>query len=86
MTFLRRLEAGLFKLQLIDYIIVELCLSGIPSIRGRVVTILGQRGGALVDVVNVMREYVDGLGEESEEEKGEKKRLAELLKNFEASI
>ncbi|XP_003386785.1 PREDICTED: beta-catenin-like protein 1 [Amphimedon queenslandica] len=86
MTFLRRLEAGLFKLQLIDYIITELCLSGIPSIRGRVITILGQRGGALVDVVNVMREYVDGLGEENEDEKAEKKRLAELLKNFETSI
>ena len=86
MTFLRRLEAGLFKLQLIDYIITELCLSGVPSIRGRVITILGQRGGALVDVVNIMKEYVEGLGEENEDEKTEKKRLVELLKNFEDSM
>ena len=86
LIYLRRLEVGLFTLQLIDYIITEICLSGLPSIRGRVTTILGQRGGSLVGVASILREYVEGLGEESREEKEEKKRLRELLKTFEDSV
>ena len=37
-------------------------------------------------VASVLREYVEGLGEESGEEKEEKKRLRELLKTFEDSV
>ena len=30
--YLRRLEAGLFSLQLIDYVMLEICNSGAPSV------------------------------------------------------
>lgn len=83
MTYLRRLEVGLFTLQLIDYIILEVCHSGIPSASGRVHTILGQRGVSLVGVAQTVREYLDGLGEEDREEREEKERLEMLLKQFE---
>lgn len=38
--YLKRLEGGLFTLQLIDYIILEVCDSGTPSIKQRVLHIL----------------------------------------------
>lgn len=33
--YLRRLEAGLFTLQLIDYVMLEVCNSGAPSVSAR---------------------------------------------------
>lgn len=38
-NYLRRLEGGLFTLQLIDYIIVEVCAAGPPSIKQRVMQV-----------------------------------------------
>lgn len=34
--YLKRLEGGLFTLQLIDYIMLEACASGAPSVKQRV--------------------------------------------------
>ena len=34
--YLKRLEGGLFTLQLIDYIMLEVCASGAPSVKQRV--------------------------------------------------
>ena len=76
-TYLRHLDAGLFTLQLIDYIITELCLCPMESIRGRVITILGHRGESLSSVYEVMKGYVEGLGDE--QNKTEKERLHSLL-------
>ena len=33
MFYLKRLDKGLFTLQLVDYIIAELCSSGVPQVR-----------------------------------------------------
>ena len=47
--YLRRLDAGLFTLQLIDYIIIEISstTANIPSIRQRVMQILNLRSSSI---------------------------------------
>ncbi|CAH3171032.1 unnamed protein product, partial [Porites lobata] len=53
--YMRRLDAGLFSLQLIDCIIMEVCSSGVSSVKQRVVTLLNQHGGSMKDIRAVMR-------------------------------
>ena len=53
--YLKRLEGGLFTLQLIDYIILEVCDSGTPSIKQRVLHILNLRGGTVKIIRDIMR-------------------------------
>lgn len=62
-VYLKRLEGGLYTLQLIDYIIVEVCTNGPPSIKQRVTQILNLRGGSLKTIRQIMREYAGNLGE-----------------------
>lgn len=54
-AYLKRLEGGLFTLQLIDYIILEVCASGPPTIKQRVTQIINLRGGSLKTIKHVMR-------------------------------
>lgn len=67
-NYLRRLESGLFTLQLVDYIIVEVCAAGPATIKQRVMQILSLRGGSLKTIRHVMREYAGNLGEEGDKE------------------
>ncbi|CAF3329780.1 unnamed protein product [Rotaria socialis] len=62
--YLRRLDAGLFTLQLIDYIIIEIASSttSIPSIRQRVLQILNLRSTSIDTIKNLIREYATNLG------------------------
>ena len=53
--FLRKMDAGLFTLQQVDYIITELCVCGIKSIKSRINTILGLCGESLDSVRAVMK-------------------------------
>lgn len=53
--YLKRLEGGLFTLQLIDYILLEICSSGPSSIKQRVIQILNLRGGSLKAIRHIMR-------------------------------
>ena len=54
--YIQRLDAGLFSLQLLDYIILELCCnSGVSSIKSRVLQLLNMRGGTITDIRNVVR-------------------------------
>ncbi|KAI5693771.1 hypothetical protein M8J75_005537 [Diaphorina citri] len=62
-NYLRRLEAGLFTLQLVDYIIVETCAAGAATIKQRVLQIINLRGGSLKTIRHVMREYAGNLGD-----------------------
>lgn len=82
--YLRRLDAGLFVLQLLCYIMVEICSAGIPQLHQRIHQILNLRGGSVKAVRHIMREYaeniVDGKTEEFKER--EQKRIMELLENF----
>ncbi|XP_063971774.1 beta-catenin-like protein 1 [Lytechinus pictus] len=83
--YIQRLDAGLFTLQLLDYIILELCCnSGISSIKNRVLQLLNMRGGTITDIRNVVREYAGNIGDADSEEKGEaeKQRLLTLINRF----
>ncbi len=53
--YFRRLDGGLFTLQLIDYIILEVCTNGPITIKQRVTQILNLRGGSLKTIRQVMR-------------------------------
>ncbi|KAK9736765.1 Catenin-beta-like, Arm-motif containing nuclear [Popillia japonica] len=66
--YLKRLEGGLFTLQLVDYIIVEICAAGAASIKQRVSQILNLRGSPLKTIRHIMREYAGNLGEEGDKE------------------
>nr|CAI5816876.1 unnamed protein product [Callosobruchus analis] len=66
--YLKRLEGGLFTLQLVDYIIIEVCNCGSPSIKQRAVQILNLRGASLKTIKHVMREYAGNLGDEGDQE------------------
>ena len=83
-TYLRRLDAGLFTLQLVDYIICELCLCSIPSIQSRIQTLLNQHRDSLDSVRDILREYCRNLGDESSTDavKQEQQRLDELIQRL----
>lgn len=55
--YLRKLEAGLYTLQLIDYIIIEIAsaTSEIPSIRQRVLQILNLRNSSIDTIKGIVR-------------------------------
>ncbi|KAG9335236.1 hypothetical protein JZ751_005482 [Albula glossodonta] len=75
--YLRRLDAGLFVLQLLCYIMVEISSAGIPQI-------LNLRGGSVKVVRHIMREYAENIGDGKSEEfrESEQKRIMDLLENF----
>lgn len=62
-AYIRRLDNGLFSLQLVDYIIAEACASGAASVKQRVQKILTQRNASVTTIRNVIREYAGNLGE-----------------------
>ncbi|XP_066527913.1 beta-catenin-like protein 1 [Hoplias malabaricus] len=82
--YLRRLDAGLFVLQLICYIMVEISNAGISQLQQRVHQILNLRGGSVKTVRHVMREYAESIGDGKDEEfrQSEQKRIMDLLESF----
>ncbi|XP_031552386.1 beta-catenin-like protein 1 isoform X2 [Actinia tenebrosa] len=84
MFYLKRLDAGLFTLQLIDCVMLEACCSGVPSIKQRVLALLNQHGGSMKDIKAVMREYAASVGDARSKESREieKKRLLSLVDRF----
>uniref|UniRef100_A0A8C1NJ17 Catenin, beta like 1 n=1 Tax=Cyprinus carpio TaxID=7962 RepID=A0A8C1NJ17_CYPCA len=56
--YLRRLDAGLFVLQLVCYIMVEICNAGVPQLQQRVHQILNLRGGSVKIVRHIMRVFL----------------------------
>ena len=64
-AYMRRIENGLFQLQLVDYIIVEACATGAASVKQRVTLILGQRNASITTIRNIVREYAGNLGEKA---------------------
>ena len=64
--FLRRLDAGLFTLQQVDYIIAELCTSEAGVVVGRINTLLDLHGDSRETLKETLREYASGLGGGSE--------------------
>ncbi|XP_062871362.1 beta-catenin-like protein 1 [Trichomycterus rosablanca] len=82
--YLRRLDAGLFVLQLLCYIMVEISKAGIPQLHQRVHQILNLRGGSVKTVRHIMREYSESIGDGKSEEfrLSEQKRILDLLEGF----
>jgi len=80
MAYALRLEKGLFTLQQIDYIIVELYGSGIDSLRERIISHLSMRKSSLKQIREVVKDYADNLGDGENEEaiEQERNRLLEL--------
>lgn len=54
-NYLQRLDGGLFTLQLVDFIILEACTGGAPSVKQRVTQILNLRGKSVKTIRHVMR-------------------------------
>lgn len=53
--YLTRLSGGLFSLQLVDYILLEVCASGAPSIKQRVQHLLNLRSQSVTTIRDIMR-------------------------------
>lgn len=53
--YLRRLDGGLFTLQLVDYVMLDICATGPPSIKRRVLKILNVRNASIKTIKNVIR-------------------------------
>ena len=83
-SYMRRLDVGLFTLQLVDYIVLEISLCSHPSIRSRIDVLLGQHSESMVTVRNVLEEYVENMGGEEAEEalKQEQVRIGKLLEEL----
>ena len=83
MLYLRRLDGGLFTLQLIDYIILDLCVCENRDISTRILKILSTRGSSLASIQRVVERYADNLGDGSGAEgNAEKKRISDMIKKL----
>ena len=81
--YLRRLDAGLFTLQHIDYIIVDICASGSPQIKQRVLQILNMRGGSIKSIRSVIREYAGSIGDRDDNSaEADQQRILGLADKF----
>ncbi|XP_070444472.1 beta-catenin-like protein 1 isoform X5 [Equus przewalskii] len=82
--YLRRLDAGLFVLQHICYIMAEICNANVPQIRQRVHQILNMRGSSIKIVRHIIKEYAENIGDgrSAEFRENEQKRILGLLENF----
>jgi beta-catenin-like protein 1 len=52
---MKRLNGGLFTLQLVDYILLEACIGCPPAVKQRVTRILTQRRASLKTIRNIVR-------------------------------
>ncbi|XP_073985172.1 beta-catenin-like protein 1 isoform X2 [Rhodnius prolixus] len=82
--YLKRLDGGLFTLQLVDYIMLEICAGSPPSVKQRVTLILNQRGASLKTIRHIMREYAGNLGDDGDAEwkELEQQHILQLVDKF----
>ncbi|XP_014215236.1 beta-catenin-like protein 1 isoform X2 [Copidosoma floridanum] len=83
-TLLKRLNGGLFTLQLVDYILVEACIGCPPAVKQRVTRILTQRRASLKTIKNIVREYAGNLGDEGDVEwkETQQQHILQLIDKF----
>ena len=77
--YMKRLDGGLFTLQLVDYILLEICSCGASSVKQRVMQTLNMKGGSAKLVRDVVREYAGNLGEDDH---GDQEYLLSLVDKF----
>ncbi|KAL1140811.1 hypothetical protein AAG570_000739 [Ranatra chinensis] len=82
--YLKRLDGGLFTLQLIDYIMLEVCAGSPPNVKQRVTLILNQRGASLKTIRHIMREYAGNLGDDGDPDwkDQEQQHILQLVDKF----
>jgi len=82
--YLKRLEGGLFTLQFIDYIMLEVCATGAASVKQRVQHTLNLRKASVKTIREIMREYAGNIGDgdDNEAEEEEKQHILQLLDKF----
>lgn len=84
-NYLKRLSGGLFTLQLVDYIILEIAISPDgPKIKQRIQQILNLRKSSMKVIKDVMREYAGNLGDAQNAEwrEQEKAHVLSLINRF----
>ncbi|CRK91872.1 CLUMA_CG005493, isoform A [Clunio marinus] len=84
-NYMKRLSGGLFTLQLVDYIVLEIAISPDgPKIKQRLQQILNLRGSSLKVIKDVMREYAGNLGDAQNAEwrEHEKQHVLSLINRF----
>lgn len=81
-VYLRRLDNGLFTLQLVDYIILEAAVSN-PRVKERLAKIIQLRSGTMDTIKDIVREYSDNIGNENAEWKQrQQENINALLESF----
>lgn len=60
--YLRRLDGGLFTLQTVDYILGWICMED-DGIRNHISVMLGRKSKGLKDIVAVLKDYRDNIGD-----------------------
>lgn len=84
-NYMKRLSGGLFTLQIVDYIILEIVISPDGTkIKERIHKILNLRGATLQTIKDIMREYVGNLqqSENAEWREQEKAHVLSLINRF----
>nr|CAH8864358.1 unnamed protein product [Trichobilharzia regenti] len=80
---LKRLEGGLLPLQVLDVIILDVCVNGASTVLERVLHLLRMRSISMNSILNTVQEYLDNLGDESTGTSlSDKTRVTGLLQNF----
>ncbi|ORY80665.1 Catenin-beta-like protein [Leucosporidium creatinivorum] len=64
--YLGKLEGGLASLQLIDYVTAWICMED-DGVRDHIIMLLARKDRSLSDVIRVLAEYRDNIGDASEE-------------------
>lgn len=67
--YMAQLEAGLYTLQMVDYVLAELCICNKTSLRDRIVTLLRVHDQSLVSVQTVLKDYAVSLGDTQQTQK-----------------
>lgn len=82
-NYLRRLDHGLFALQSISYIILDICAHGPSSIKNRVMKLLNLRSVPKSKIIEIIKEYEDNLGNKNDASvQEEHERIRELVEKF----
>uniref|UniRef100_A0A182Q491 Beta-catenin-like protein 1 N-terminal domain-containing protein n=1 Tax=Anopheles farauti TaxID=69004 RepID=A0A182Q491_9DIPT len=82
MVYVKRLSGGLFTLQLVDYVILEICCTDV--VKQRVLKILNLHNGSMKMIRNIMREYAGNLGDASDSDwrEQEQAHILQLIDRF----
>ena len=81
-SYLERLSGGLYVLQLVDYIIVDVCANAASSVKQRVHQILTQRKASVNTIRNVIRESAGTLGDENEDANDDEQNAKEQERQY----